>query len=83
MHRGIRVRRWDSNRRELWFQGELVKRFRVPAANQECILAAFEEENWSRQIDDPLTGVPGTSRQNRLQATVTSPPSGTHHGDTA
>lgn len=47
---------WDGERRELSFCGDLVKRFRRPAANQERILAAFEEEEWPAAIDDPLPG---------------------------
>jgi hypothetical protein len=32
----------------------LVKKFRVPAGNQELVLSAFEEEGWPSYIDDPL-----------------------------
>jgi hypothetical protein len=32
----------------------LVKRFRQPAPSQEVILTAFQEEEWSSRIDDPL-----------------------------
>ena len=32
----------------------LVKEFLVPAGNQELILTAFQEQEWSRCIDDPL-----------------------------
>ena len=32
----------------------LIKEFKVPAKNQELILAAFEEQNWPEGIDDPL-----------------------------
>jgi hypothetical protein len=45
---------WDRERRELVVGGQLVKRFRVPAASQERILDAFEEEGWPQRIDDPL-----------------------------
>ena len=45
---------WHSMRRELLLNGELVKRFHVPAQNQEVILGAFEEERWPDHIDDPL-----------------------------
>ena len=45
---------WHSMRRELLLNGEVVKRFRVPAQNQEVILGAFEEERWPDHIDDPL-----------------------------
>jgi hypothetical protein len=45
---------WNSTRRELSLGGTVVKRYRVPAQNQELILAAFEEESWPEHIDDPL-----------------------------
>ena len=36
------------------FGGLIVKRFRVPARNQETILSVFEEEGWAEHIHDPL-----------------------------
>jgi hypothetical protein len=47
---------WNGARRELSLKGAVVKRFRVPAQNQEVILGAFEEEGWPDHIDDPLPG---------------------------
>jgi hypothetical protein len=46
--------RWDMIRRELSLAGSIIKRFRVPARNQETILAVFEEEGWVEHIHDPL-----------------------------
>jgi hypothetical protein len=46
--------RWSSTQRELSLDGLLVKRFRVPAQNQEMILGAFQEEGWPKHVDDPL-----------------------------
>jgi hypothetical protein len=46
--------RWDATRRELSLTGLIVKRFRVPARNQETILSVFEEEGWAEHIHDPL-----------------------------
>jgi len=46
--------RWDMTRRELSLAGLIVKRFRVPARNQETILSVFEEEGWAEHIHDPL-----------------------------
>jgi hypothetical protein len=46
--------RWDVTRRELSLSGLIVKRFRVPARNQETILSVFEEEGWAEHIHDPL-----------------------------
>lgn len=45
---------WNAGRRELVWGDRLVKRYRVPAPNQERILCAFEEEGWPERIDDPL-----------------------------
>lgn len=46
---------WNAARRELSWSGILVKRFRVPAKNQERILSVFEEDGWAEYIPDPLT----------------------------
>jgi hypothetical protein len=46
--------RWDTTRRELSLAGLIVKRYRVPARNQEIILSVFEEEDWVEHIHDPL-----------------------------
>jgi hypothetical protein len=45
---------WSEARRELTLNGTVVKRFRVPAHNQQLILGTFEEEGWPDHIDDPL-----------------------------
>jgi hypothetical protein len=45
---------WNRGRRELCLHGMLVKRYRVPARNQQLILAAFEDDGWPERIDDPL-----------------------------
>jgi hypothetical protein len=45
---------WSRARRELSLRGTVVKRFRVPAHNQEMVLCAFEEEGWPAHIDDPI-----------------------------
>ena len=46
--------KWDRARQELRLGDAVVKQFKVPAANQERILAAFEEDGWPVRIDDPL-----------------------------
>jgi len=66
----VALPRWDAARRELCLDGRLVKRFRRPAANQEIILAAFEEEGWPPAIDDPLPGAPGIDPRERLHEAV-------------
>lgn len=63
---------WDAARRQLHFHGQLVKHFRVPAVNQETILAALEEEGWASRIDDPLPQSPNTDPKARLHDTIRS-----------
>jgi hypothetical protein len=64
--------RWDKDRRELWFGTALVKQFKVPAANQETVLAAFQEEQWPACLDDPLPPQPDIDPKRRLHDTVGS-----------
>jgi hypothetical protein len=61
---------WDAQLRELRLAGELVKRYRVPAPNQELILAAFEEEGWPSHIDDPLPPLRDMCPKRRLNDTI-------------
>jgi hypothetical protein len=63
---------WDCLLRELRFQGQIVKRFRVPAPNQERILAAFQEERWPPRIDDPLPPTDEIDPKKRLNAVIQS-----------
>jgi hypothetical protein len=44
----------------------------VPAANQERVLAAFEEEGWPVHIDDPLPPSPDQDSKRRLHDTINS-----------
>lgn len=61
---------WDDQRNELRLGDVLVKRFKWRAANQEAILAAFQEDGWPARIDDPLTPVPETDPKRRLSDTI-------------
>ncbi|NQT11526.1 MAG: hypothetical protein HQ582_02185 [Planctomycetes bacterium] len=61
---------WDSERRELRIDGATVKRFKWTAANQETVLAAFEEEGWPHRVDDPLPPHPGQDAKRRLSDTI-------------
>lgn len=63
---------WDNSRRELYFQGELIKQFKLPSANQQQILQVFEEENWPSRIDDPLSTSPDFDPKQRLRETIRS-----------
>jgi hypothetical protein len=61
---------WDPARRELRVGNLLVKKFVVRAANQEAVLAAFEEEHWPYHIDDPLPQRNGRDPKQRLHDTI-------------
>ncbi len=61
---------WDAARRELSFGDRMVKRFHVPAKNQEVILAAFENNSWPQSIDDPLSDEFGIDPKIRLNDVV-------------
>jgi hypothetical protein len=62
--------RWDADCRELRVGDVVVKCFKVPAANQEAILAAFEEEHWPRHVDDPLPPVRNLDSKRRLHDAI-------------
>ena len=61
---------WDPNERVLWVGEAVVKRFRVPASNQEVVLSVFEEEGWPKHIDDPLSPAPEMDPKRRLHSTI-------------
>jgi hypothetical protein len=61
---------WDQHRRELRIGQALIKRFTVPAENQEVILASFQEEDWPLHLDDPLSPAPGIDAKRRLHSTI-------------
>jgi hypothetical protein len=68
----VLVPKWDRDRQELRIGSIVIKRFKVPAANQEAILAAFEEEGWPTRIDDPLPPHREQAPKRRLQETIKS-----------
>lgn len=63
---------WDGQRRQLRVGRVIVKQFKVPAANQEAVLATFEEEGWPVRVDDPLTPHPKQNAKRRLHDTINS-----------
>ncbi len=63
---------WDRDRQQLRVGKAIVKQFKVPAPNQEAVLAAFEEENWPPRIDDPLAPQPEQDPKRRLHDTINS-----------
>jgi len=64
--------RWDKDRRALLYGPHLVKQFKVPAPNQETILATFDEEHWPIRIDDPLPMHCSIDPKKRLHDTINS-----------
>lgn len=66
------VPRWDADLQELRINGLVVKQFKVPAPNQEMVLAAFEEEQWPPRIDDPLPPQSDQEPKRRLHDTIVS-----------
>jgi hypothetical protein len=66
----VRIPHWDGECHELRVGGRLVKQFKVPAPNQETILAVFQEENWPRRIDDPLRPSARLDAKRRLHDTI-------------
>ena len=63
---------WDRDRQQLRIGKRIVKEFKVPAPNQETLLAAFQEENWAPRIDDPLPPESDIDPKRRLHDTITS-----------
>jgi hypothetical protein len=63
---------WDPDCRVLRVGEATVKAYRVPAANQELILGAFEELRWPPSIDDPLPPRDGLDPKRRLHDTINS-----------
>ena len=61
---------WDAIHLELRVGSYVVKRYRVPAPNQEVVLATFEEENWTERIDDPLAPTAEIDPKRRLHSTI-------------
>jgi hypothetical protein len=61
---------WDPAARKLRMNGQLVKRFKWPAANQEIVLNAFQEEGWPERIDDPLPPHADQDSKRRLSDTI-------------
>jgi hypothetical protein len=63
---------WDRDRQQLRIGKIIVKQFKVPAANQETVLAAFQEEEWPPRIDDPLSPQAEQDPKRRLHDTINS-----------
>lgn len=63
---------FEAASRELRFGSMVLKRFQQESDAAEIILLAFEEENWSPRIDDPLPVKDGQEPKQRLRTTITN-----------
>ena len=64
------VPQWIPDIRELRLSGNVVKRYKWQAVDQETVLAAFEEDGWPTVIDDPLPPKSELDPKRRLHDTV-------------
>jgi hypothetical protein len=63
---------WNAAEGDLWWHGELIKQFRHDAADQRCVLNAFQRQCWVRRIADPLPAKIGRNRKVHLRETIKS-----------
>jgi hypothetical protein len=61
---------YDDCRNEFFLGGQLVKRFRSPAPNQQTVLAAFQSLAWPNRIEDPLPPSGELCPRRRLSETI-------------
>ena len=61
---------WDAEYRALRVGQCVVKEYRVPAPDQEAILAVFQEEGWPHRIYDPLPPLGDIEPKCRLHDTI-------------
>lgn len=47
--------KWDSKKRELWFDDQNIKKYKRSAPNQEAIWETFEKEGWPQDIKNPFS----------------------------
>jgi len=62
--------KWDADRRELRFDGNLIKVFKQPNTYQELVIAAFEEEEWPGKVFDPLPQSDDDASERRHAETI-------------
>lgn len=63
---------WDADLNRLTLGDTVVKEYRTPAPNQQCILAVFQKEGWPVRIDDPLPPHGEQDPKRRLHETIVS-----------
>jgi len=61
---------WDPKLRQLTVGDDLIIHFVGRRGNQELVVTSFHEQGWIACIDDPLPGVAGADRKQRLRGAV-------------
>jgi hypothetical protein len=61
---------WNPELFRLTLGQLLVKEYKIPARNQQCILASFQEEDWPARIYDPLPPINELEPKRRLHDTI-------------
>jgi hypothetical protein len=61
---------YDKDDRVFWWGRHVLKCFRQPSPNQELVLSAAEELQWTSWFDDPLPKRAGKSPKIRLHDTI-------------
>jgi hypothetical protein len=61
---------WDGQSHVLYLGEQIVKQYTVPAPNQQIVLTAFQEQQWTRYLDDPIPPAPEQDPRIRLRDTI-------------
>lgn len=69
---GVDVPVWNSADRTLAFGGEVIRKFRRTAPNQEMLLSQFEERGWPEHLIANLADDDGFDSFDRLKETIKS-----------
>ncbi len=62
--------KWDFDKTELRFGGQLIKKYSWRAPNQERLISAFQSQGWPVQIDNPLEIDELVDTKRRLHDTI-------------
>lgn len=60
---------WDREAGELRYEGDLIRKVSVRAANIRRLLDSFEEQHWPSRVDSPL---PGGKDSKKLRSSIAS-----------
>jgi hypothetical protein len=63
---------WNRETLKLSFNGMVIRKLRADADNVFKILDAYEEDGWVSKIDNPISGSPTTTHEDRLKDAVDS-----------